>query len=428
MKFIWFILFLPAMAEAGAPDLGFLCRDLLHPSPVLHYEKYFTPEFREAIPADALIALFADLSKESGSCLSQTIAATGPDRYRIILRGARGLNVELACNWDARRSLVSGLRLTGVEDPSIKIEEDRDFSSMLRSLDPEGFLAGTLITEGGSLNLHYNSEKPLAIGSTFKLYVLGALKDSILKGEHHWEELLPLREEWKSLPSGIMQDWPAGKESNLLTYAQLMISESDNTATDHLIHLLGRERVEQTLSQMGHSRPQLNSPLLTTLEAFKLKWGVAPDTVENYLRLDRKGRIDLLQSIASFPRDRIFSNGVDPDHPTLIDRIEWFASTKETCSAMFSLDRSKDPLIRKILSGQLPAIETPGSEGSHWSYAGYKGGSEPGVLNLTYLLETKKGNRACLSLSWNNPAREISLTRFLDLAKKTLKYAETRVP
>lgn len=38
-----------------------------------------------------------------------------------------------------------------------------------------------------------------------------------------------------------------------------------------------------------------------------------------------------------------------------------------------------------------------------WQYVGFKGGSEPGVLNMTYLLQSTKGVWYAVSIPWNNP-------------------------
>ena len=50
-----------------------------------------------------------------------------------------------------------------------------------------------------------------------------------------------------------------------------MISISDNTATDHLLHHLGRRNVEGQMVAMGHGTPQRNRPLLSTREMVMLR-------------------------------------------------------------------------------------------------------------------------------------------------------------
>ena len=70
------------------------------------------------------------------------------------------------------------------------------------------------------------------------------LREEVEAGRRAWDEVVRLEEAWKSLPSGLLQGWPEGSPLTLHTLAALMISLSDNTATDALIALLGRERLE----------------------------------------------------------------------------------------------------------------------------------------------------------------------------------------
>lgn len=81
--------------------------------------------------------------------------------------------------------------------------------------------------------------------------MLGALASAIADGSASWEERLAPRKAWESLPSGDMRDQQAGKKYTLRHYAEQMIAASDNTASDHLMHRLGREAVEAELGQRG---------------------------------------------------------------------------------------------------------------------------------------------------------------------------------
>ncbi|NYT47461.1 MAG: serine hydrolase [Candidatus Methanofishera endochildressiae] len=50
-----------------------------------------------------------------------------------------------------------------------------------------------------------------------------------------------------------------------------MIQRSDNTATDHLLFLLGREQIEKRMLLDGHHNPQLNTPLCLGKPCWLLK-------------------------------------------------------------------------------------------------------------------------------------------------------------
>jgi len=50
------------------------------------------------------------------------------------------------------------------------------------------------------------------------------------------------------------------------------------------------------------------------------------------------------------------------------------------------------------LMGINPGIADPGQ----WAHVAYKGGSEPGVLNLTTQVVGKSGKTYCVSATWND--------------------------
>jgi len=82
-----------------------------------------------------------------------------------------------------------------------------------------------------------------------------------------------------------------------------MISASDNTATDHLFDLIGRDAVGAMLGPMGNDAVDRKMPFLTTGELFVIKWG--PDGLaDRYRDADESARRALLDGevvVASLP-------------------------------------------------------------------------------------------------------------------------------
>ena len=186
---------------------------------------------------------------------------------------------------------VSRVVATGPNSANIGIQFERAIVGGPMVLDPSGMVVGLLLNEispigdsaqaiqadlqqlpgtasvwfgpitGGPAKLAYNENQPLALGSTFKLYVLSALSHAIAAGDLAWDDVVHI--DTKSYPSGVAQDWPAGSPATVQTLATLMIQISDNTATDQLIALLGRERVEAELIAAGGDAAR-TLPLLTT--------------------------------------------------------------------------------------------------------------------------------------------------------------------
>jgi beta-lactamase class A len=235
-----------------------------------------------------------------------------------------------------------------------------------------------LVKEGDSILASVNADQPLAVASTFKLAVLAALKQDIEAGNHRWDEVIPVKREWKSLPSGILQDWPDNAPVTLQTIATLMVSMSDNTATDMIINVVGRDKVE------AYSR--YNKPLLTTREAFALK---NPQN-EKLLRQYRQPQDNLEEIIAKasqapLPAAQLFTgNAIATD-------IEWQFSSEELCQ-----------LIESVVDLPLMSINPGVVDAKQWRKVAFKGGAEPGIVNLTTWLEAYNGKQYCVAATWNS--------------------------
>jgi len=55
-----------------------------------------------------------------------------------------------------------------------------------------------------------NATRTRPLASAFKLYVLAALGRAVDEGRAGWDQELAVRERWKSLPTDVLQDEPAG--------------------------------------------------------------------------------------------------------------------------------------------------------------------------------------------------------------------------
>lgn len=101
----------------------------------------------------------------------------------------------------------------------------------------------------------------------------------------------------------------------------------------------------------------------------------------------------------------------------MIDSIEWFASANDLRRIMERIAKLDDPTARQILAIS-PSVPEP-NRGKR-NYIGYKGGSEPGVLNLTWLLQARDGEWRVLAMTWNNPEAPVDATRMELLAQRLL--------
>ncbi|MGI6446001.1 MAG: DUF362 domain-containing protein [Candidatus Ozemobacteraceae bacterium] len=251
-----------------------------------------------------------------------------------------------------------------------------------------------------------NHKTPLGCGSAFKLYLLKALEDAVAKGKAKMSDTLALDEKSMSFPSGILQEWPLQSRHTLETLAGLMISVSDNTATDHIINFIGLEKLR------GYF-PETCTELLTTAQFIKLKFAFK-ELAEEYAKADAKRKKQILKELDAKKASDIDLSflGKESVKPFLVDEIEWRISTLELCRVIYSL---RDNKLLRIN----PA--TGIANKADWHIIGFKGGSEPGVLNFTWVMQkTADAPFYTLSCTAVNPEEDVDLKTFSVLASRLI--------
>ncbi len=232
-----------------------------------------------------------------------------------------------------------------------------------------------LITKDGVTLFNQSYDGLQSVASTFKIFVLYALYNNITTDPTiNWETEIPILNELKSLPSGEMHTWPAGSVYSLETFARYMIEISDNTATDHLIHFLGRDVVE---SYLPVSYPL---PLLKTSELFKLRYLTSVEDLELYLQMNITEKKAYLSEVVSQLNinDIIYLSKSDvwADIDTH-KHLEWFFTISQIEEM---LDTVKDFSAMHYNPGV--AFE------DDWQQVGFKGGSNFGVYSLATSLQS----------------------------------------
>ncbi len=229
---------------------------------------------------------------------------------------------------------------------------------------------------------------PRNIASIGKLYVLGAVAEAVDAGDLAWDDEVEVTDELRSLPSGRLQDEPAGTTVTVAEAAELMITISDNTATDLLIDAVGREAVEDALTALGHGDADDTRPFLTTREVFQLLWQVEDDLREEYADADLDRRRELLEDLQD--EDLEVAAETVTSAPPEVDRIGWFASPDELCEALVALRElgTSEGLapVADALQGN-PIVRV----GDAWTGSRAKGGSLPTVLGFAWDLDRQDG-------------------------------------
>jgi beta-lactamase class A len=384
------------------------------------YSTYFDPHFQAAVSETQFDAFRAGLIAQYGQPVAIDKATPTRDRSgTILLRFERSVATVLLDVGVAADERVTGLRVTGV---AVADDSFDKVAAEFRALPGQvGFLVAEL--DGATIRplASAHADRQFATGSTFKLYILDELAAQIAAGKRRWTDVVPLSH--FSFSSAGTANWPKDTPVTLQTLANWMISVSDNGAADTLIHLLGREAIEARMKSTGHSNPSRNIPLLTTVEAFALKGNNFNDLRPLFIKGDDTAQRKLIEA----NRERLTLANVDgvsfAAGPRFIDSLEWFASPDDIARLMVDLRarQSKTLLDAMAINNGVGPVAA-----ADWSYLGYKGGSENGVLSMSLLGQRKKdGKWFLVTASWNNPDANVEtgplvalVTRLLALAAK----------
>lgn len=342
----------------------------------VNWENIVSPEFHSHEFIGLVKDILSENKKRFGTCTVAKVNRLGKNVELVLNFETATVNVKI----NATGELINAIRF---DYPKIKGDSFERVEQDLEKI--QGQVSAVVRNGKRGTIFSYNSDKQLAIASSFKLFILKVLDDEILKENLRWSDVVQIKAGQISYPSGILQKWPVGTPVTIKTLAILMISESDNTATDVLLDLLGRERMEKYASG--------NRPFLKTRELFLLKNNF-PEFGRKFMKLDEAEKRKLLSKLDHYelkPSDSNFRR-LPPDNA-----IDWHASVDELASLVLSL---KDNDILKVNTGFI-------QESKKWKYIGYKGGHEDGIWQFTYLFCSKKGGWYAVSVTWNGLAGQV---------------------
>lgn len=409
--------------------LGLLAPDAQGPTPQEATER-FTSEFLDQVPAEELEPVLASLREGPSLTLTQVAPAQdGPEggqSTQLTLAGEQPLQLSISVDEAGR---IAGLLLQpGIPGDLPEIGSWDELEDELTTLGAEVSLYAGRVTDGACTPVHagVSASQPAPSGSVFKLIVLAAVVDAVSQGELAWEEELSLTAQIKSLPSGELQDRADGSTVTVREAAELMISISDNTATDLLMAAVGPDLLRGAVERVSDDPDRL-TPLPSTAEFFELGWD-APELRERWVDADLEQRRSILGELTG-DLSGLRANPFAASTPAWPDGVDWFLTGEEICTAHAVLQakaRTEDGApVREILSAN-PGLVVP--EGI--TYQGFKGGSAPGVLAYTFYVETGPAGDAAATSGRHSEGlvlsvqvsheRAIMATRFTELTQAGL--------
>ncbi len=375
------------------------------------FESLFGADFKAQVPRAQFDALGAQLRAQHGKAVGIEQVTPRTPHQAVVRVGFEKSVVTVQIVVDpAPPHAITGLLISQIEPRSDGLAQiEADFRAL------PGSAAYGIYRLGDSRTpvAEYRGDAAMPLGSAFKLWVLAETARQVQAGTRKWSDVVTL--DTRSLPSGITQNWPTGAPVTLHSLATLMISISDNTATDTLLRALGRDAVDAMVARAGASDPATTLPVLTTIEAFKLKSPTNSDLAAAWKAAGPDGRRKLLRDnaarlAATRPDAAMFGN-----KPLALD-VEWFASPRDQ-AALLDWLRTRggtDALAIMAVNSQVP-----GDAG--FAYAGFKGGSEPGVIYGSWLVRTKAGQWYAITGGWTRPDAAVETQTFMTLMQRLMR-------
>lgn len=456
-------LMLIALAAGPAPAQGQLAPDAVADDPQLAVARGFLADMASYLERGEEVgvgplrerfgpAMAAELGEPQVRLGLMQIGGEGPVRWELVDRrtvppdpeqGGEGEATEAFAavlergdaHWVVRLRVDPEGRLVGWRNSIGAPRRSRaELITALAELSGDWGFAAELYGPDGTLEERVSlsrGRRVFPLGSIFKLYVLAELARQVTDGELDLEQPVALRTELKSLPSGILQDRASGETATVREMAELMIAISDNTATDHLIELVGRRRIEEHLAEYGNSVPELNRPFLKTREMFIFKGAGSSrreavlgtksfkEAVGLWLEADRDQRLAWLEGLegelAEYDEIKLRTRLVQgyamtslgPQHA----EVEWFARPGDLLELLRAAQEGRlvnpetSELFLEFYGHGTRHFPEVGALAGEVRGQGYKGGSETGIYALSsrVVLEDGRVVLACLLRSRFSP-------------------------
>ena len=341
-----------------------------------------TADFVNAVRADYPDALITDLVSLTPMGFTGIIAGSSGNEAFVTLQTrfvGGGIN-QLGVQFFG----TGGGSVIYAADQNLTFAEAADKFATLAS-SPALFV-GRISENGECVSVEErNSASLAATASVFKIWVLGGVADAIALGDVEISQDIP-RIDAKRAPGGPLISEPDGTLLTVDQLARLMMGNSDNTATDLLHDLVGRDRINSIVSRFGHANPAILTPLLNISEQFHLFFSFSFTDANNYAtgsesfqNMFLANQIEPLGSFADtgggFSNESLFVDG------------SWRATPIDVCRALAAQRRwpAGSDAMRQVDRALGAQVAQPRVR-PRWDRVWYKGGSlESGVNGLLVL-------------------------------------------
>jgi len=223
---------------------------------------------------------------------------------------------------------------------------------------------------------YFNGDKQFLTASVFKIFVIIELYNQAIRGIVNLDERYTLSETDKVLGSGILQEMQEGLQPTIRDLAKLMMILSDNTATDTIINIVGKENINKTIQEvlgLKNSKVMLTTGEILLDIAGAQDWKTARKNFEE-MKINKNGRwaTDFRYNDITTPKEMV---------KTLELLYKKEILTSEACEEIINIMKSCQTggaRIKRFLPENVKVA--------------HKTGTMPGVVNDAGIIFTPKGD------------------------------------
>jgi beta-lactamase class A len=132
-----------------------------------------------------------------------------------------------------------------------------EIDQLIRAAEKSGGMVGVALIAPSGERFTHRGDRRFRAASTVKIPIMVELFRQVERGEQALTKHYVLRDEDRAPGSGVLLHLHTGLELTSADLVYLMISISDNTATNVLIALVGMENINRTMGELGMSQSTL---------------------------------------------------------------------------------------------------------------------------------------------------------------------------
>jgi len=209
-------------------------------------------------------------------------------------------------------------------------------------------------------NAGFNAGKSMPAASTIKVPVMVEVFAQLEAGRFDLQHRVTLTPSDKDYGSGVLCDEPAGTTYPVSDLIEKMIDVSDNTATNMLIRLVGRQNINRHMEELGLDRTHLSADVRTGGWSIRRSLRTSPADLVRLLTLMAKRKLidewSSNQMIAILEADRINTLLPEPLPPD-IPIAHKTGSLNDTLNDAGIVFADEAPYVIAVMTTALPSAD-----------------------------------------------------------------------